>query len=486
MMKLVKIITILLFTFYFAYADVKLDAKSTFVKGEAYTFKIIATGKDIQFANIEKIDNQPVDVISTQNVVNIINSKMQKKIIKVFRFFPTSSFTIPSFNFTIDNKQYKTDSKKVEQKELKKSNLSYADFEISTSKSSVYVAQGFKLKVKFKYLEELNVQDLSISNADFKDFWYKQTDNSKQYKEDGFIVNELEFLLFAQKSGKLRIEPFKIIMKLLDLNSSSFFNSSYSTRQIYSNSLTIDVKPLPENINLMGDFNIKTSIDNLSINQGDAVSYKVEVSGYGNIDDIKDFKLQIEDAQVFENKPKIDTKIENGKLYGTYEKSFSIVPSKTIDIKPLTLKYFDAKTKKVITKKTKSYKINVKQKSSKRPELLTAKQTEVVKKEIIKSSIKDRIIFFLLGCVFALLIVYLYNYVINKRFKKQKESNLLTKIKTSKTASELIKVLAFMIKKDDNLDKLIFKLQNIDNIHEFKSIKKEIYLLVKEIEKGKK
>lgn len=43
-----------------------------------------------------------------------------------------------------------------------------------------------------------------------------------------------------------------------------------------------------------------------------------------------------------------------------------------------------------------------------------------------------------------------------------------------------------MIKKDDNLDKLIFKLQNIDNIHEFKSIKKEIYLLVKEIEKGKK
>lgn len=346
MMKLVKIITILLFTFYFAYADVKLDAKSTFVKGEAYTFKIIATGKDIQFANIEKIDNQPVDVISTQNVVNIINSKMQKKIIKVFRFFPTSSFTIPSFNFTIDNKQYKTDSKKVEQKELKKSNLSYADFEISTSKSSVYVAQGFKLKVKFKYLEELNVQDLSISNADFKDFWYKQTDNSKQYKEDGFIVNELEFLLFAQKSGKLRIEPFKIIMKLLDLNSSSFFNSSYSTRQIYSNSLTIDVKPLPENINLMGDFNIKTSIDNLSINQGDAVSYKVEVSGYGNIDDIKDFKLQIEDAQVFENKPKIDTKIEDGKLYGTYEKSFSIVPSKTIDIKPLTLKYFDAKTKK--------------------------------------------------------------------------------------------------------------------------------------------
>ncbi|PPK62464.1 BatD family protein [Malaciobacter marinus] len=486
-MRIFKFITILILFFSFAHANVKLDAKSFFIKGEAYTFSIIATGKDITFPKIENINKESVNTISTQNSISIINSKVEKKIIKRFSFFPNEEFVLPSFEFEIDGKKYKTKSLEVKSKKIEKSDFKFADFEISSSKSSVYVAQEFKLKVKFKYKEDLNVQDLNISNANFKDFWYKQTDNSKQYKEDGFIVNELEFLLFAQKSGKLRIEPFKITMQLLDINSSNFFmNNNYITKQIYSNDLEIDAKPLPQGANLMGSFDIETSLDKTQINQGDAVSYKIKVSGYGNIDDINDFTLDIKDAQVFENKATIDTKIKDDKLYGTYEKSFSIIPKNSIKLKSLELKYFDSETKKIVRKKTDSYEINVKKAKEKKSQLITPKKDNVIVKEVIKTSIKDRVVFFLLGFIFALLIVYLYKYVITKKLKKQKESTLLVKIKSSKTSDELIKVLAFMIKKDESLDRLIFKLQKIENNEEFKILKKDIYSLVKQIEKGKK
>ncbi len=99
----------------------------------------------------------------------------------------------------------------------------------------------------------------------------------------------------------------------------------------------------------------------------------------------------------------------------------------------------------------------------------------MIVKEVVKTSIKDRIVFFIFGFILALLIVYLYKYAITKRLKKQKESTLLVKIKTSKTSDELIKVLAFMIKKDESLDELIFKLQKIEDNEEFKILKK-IYI----------
>ncbi len=79
-MKIFKFIIALVLFFNFAYANVKLDAKSFFIKGEAYTFSIIATGKDITFPKIENINKESVDTISTQNSISIINSKVEKEI----------------------------------------------------------------------------------------------------------------------------------------------------------------------------------------------------------------------------------------------------------------------------------------------------------------------------------------------------------------------------------------------------------------------
>ena len=112
----------------------------------------------------------------------------------------------------------------------------------------------------------------------------------------------MDFFLFAQKTGKLIIEPINIDVSVLDLsnNSYSFFYKSTKNIRIYSNKLIFDVKPLPQNITLIGDFKITSSLDKTSVKQGESLNYKIEVTGRGNIDDVEDIKLNIDNATIYE------------------------------------------------------------------------------------------------------------------------------------------------------------------------------------------
>lgn len=296
----------------------------------------------------------------------------------------------------------------------------------------------------------------------------------------------MEFLVFAQKSGTLNIEPFEMVMKLVDNSSNDFmlFNN-YIYKSIYSNKLTLEVKELPQSIKLVGEFNIDSSLSKTEVTQGDAVSFKVKIDGFGNIDDIDDIKLDITEATIYENKPTINTNIVQNRYFGTYEKVFSIIPNKDMLIKPITIKYFDKNLQKVVEKSTPLYKIKViKQNKKEEQLLLPSKKQEVVNKVIVeKFSYKNSILFFLLGVIFTLFIIYLYKYAINLKFKKQKESNLLAKIKNSKNKNELIKIIIVFLKVNETLDKKIFQLQDISDEKDFKTLKKEIYTIIKN-EKG--
>ncbi|RXJ87939.1 BatD family protein [Arcobacter sp. CECT 8985] len=491
-MKLYRALLIIFIFINTLLADVSINAPTTYFQNEAYVFTIKATGSDVVFPKIDKISNQKVQTISTSKSIQIVNSSMKKSIIRKYRFFPKNDFVLPSFTIKIDGKDEKTKQIKVKKTQVKKSNFKYANLEVSTSKTDLYVGEAFKLKLKFKYLSSLNISNLSVSNVDLKDIWFKQLKGEKHYKEGDFDVHELTYLMFAQKSGHLKIEPFRVNMSLVAQNSDPFFGfvqQNANIKRVYSNSININVKKLPDNLNLIGHFDIKTSVDKTTINQGDSITYKVKISGIGNIDDIKDIKLNIKNAQVFENKPKISTNIKDSKYYGEYEKVFSIIPLKNINIDSIKLRYLDEKTKKVVVKSSDSFSIKVKKIKKQEHKLYVPTKknddkTKVVVKEVQVSSVKQNIIYFLLGSIFTFLIIFLVKYFEKKRKNSKKDSTIIQKIKKSKTKDNLIKILAVYIKKDEQLDKMIYKLQ--DENEDFKSLKKQIVDLIKQLEKGKK
>jgi hypothetical protein len=466
-------------------ANVQLSIPKDVVRGEALLFSIEITGNDIVFPDFKTIDSYTIQEVSSSTSTNIINSQITKKIKKIYSLYPTKDFLFPNLKFVVDGKEYFSKERNIVLKDPSKTISPNFELSLKADVKELYVNENFVLTLLFKYKKSANIIDLSFEKPNFDNFWYKQLDDSKQYQEGDFIIQELNFLLFPLKKGILKINPLKINAQIIDGNNSfSFFSNATSSVKIYSNSLEFNVKELPSNVNLIGKFDIKTLSDKIKINQGEAISFKIEINGYGNIDDISDIKLDLKDATIYENKPVVKAKYEDKKYNGSYTKVFSIIPNNSMTIPKISLEYFDKDLNSVVLKQSDEIKIEVLgNKKVVKSELIQKPSINVKEKEVVKFvekfSLKDRIIFFFLGLFVGILILGLYLYVIKYKLKrKYVETSLLKKIKKSKNKDELLKLLAVYIKIDSSLDKLIFKLEEKDDI---KLLKKDIITKIKEL-----
>lgn len=484
-MKTIKIILLILFLNISLFASVKLYAPKTFTKGEALVFSFEVLGEDIKFPKIEKIDNYIVENLGSSRSIQVINGDYSEKITRRYRFFPKSDVSIPSFTFEVAGKEYNTKEIFVKAKKLTKTKSAYFDLTLTPSKKELYVGDSLILKLLFKYKRGLQVTDLGFEKPYFEGFWHKRLNNTnKQYEENGFVVQELDFLLFPQKSGNLKIEPVKVDVQIRDTSSSNnafaFFSNPSKYLKIYSNSIDLNIKELPNGLTLVGDFDIKASLDKSEINEGESISYKLEIEGYGNFDDIGDLKIGLNNVTTYENKPEVKTSFRDNKNQGTYTKIFSIVPQDSFVIPSFEIKYFNINTKQIESKKTKSFQVKVNK--QKKEKVVLQKQIEspktkteekIIQKDVSK---KDKILFFILGALFTLLTLGLYRYVINSRLKNKEDTPLLKQVKLSKSKTDLLNVLLPYVKKNKELDSLIFRLEKESEI---KMIKKEIIELLK-------
>jgi ribosomal protein L21E len=486
-MKTIKFLLLIIFFSLRLFADVNLHSSNTFIKGEPFIFEFEAKGNNVKFPKIEKIDNLVVESLGSSKSIEIINGNYSEKITKRYRVIPENNFTIPNFTFIVDGKKIETPAKMIVETKVSKTLSNDFDLTLVTSKKSLYVGEDLLVKLIFKYKKGLQITDSALENPHFDNFWYKRIKNpNNRYEENGYIVEELKFLLFPQKSGKLKVGPLNVRVQTIDthngFNTFGFFSSVPKRKKIYSNSLEFDVKPLPSGVSLIGDFNISAKIDKNSVNQGEAISYKLQISGEGNFDDINDIKLSVPDATIYDNKPEVKTQYTQSANKGTYTKSYSILPNSSTTIPSISIKYFDKKTQEVITKKTKAFKIEVKNLVEKKVVLQKAesvKTTKIEKKVVEKSSTTDKIIYALLGAFITLLILGLYKVVkISSEKKNKNDTPLINKVKKIKFREDLLKLLVPYLKKDESLDELIFKCEKDIDI---KELKKEIIKLLKEL-----
>ncbi len=470
-------------------SQVTITAPETFLSGEAVIFSINAKGSSVQFPVIDKIEGFIVQQAGTSNQTTIINGKKDQSIIRKYMFYPTINITIPSFKIKINGKIEQTKSKKIILKKVTKTTSDNFDITIKVNKKDVYVGEEILLTMTFKYKKNIQLYDLQFVTPTFENFWSKQINTNRKPKDNLYVVQEINYLLFPQKDGILEIPTLQIDAILPDSRmQNNFFGNATKTKRIYSNSLKINAKALPQDVYLIGDFKIKSTIDKLSIKQGEAVSYKLEISGRGNIDDIEEFKLDMPNTTIYDNPSQKDFNIQNGRYGGVYKKSYSIVANKDFKIPVLNLKYFDIKTKKVKIIQTKEYNIKVagiapvKQKLEIKQENIKPVenniQTKVIEKVVVVST-NDKIIFFILGFVLASVLFLLYSFFRNKE-KTIEDFTLEKNIKKCSTQNELLKKVVPFINIDENLDRLIYTLEENNDI-KLKQIKKELIVIVKEL-----
>ena len=468
-------------------ANVSVNAPKTFLSGEPVSFSISASGSSVDFPDIKNISGYVVQTAGTSSQISIINGTRTQKLVRNYRFHPTSNVTIPSFEIKVDGKVEKTKEQKVVLQKVSKTKSDNFDLTIKINKNKVYVGEEILLTMTFKYKKNIQIYDLNFIQPNFDNFWSKQLKTNKQPQDNLYVVQELSYLLFPQKSGTLEIPALSINAVLPDLTQrSSFFGAPTKNKRIYSNSLKVDVKPLPNNVNLIGDFKISSKIDKDSIKVGEAVSFQLEIEGRGNIDDLDEFKLNIPNATIYDNPSQKDFNIQNGKYGGVYKKSYSIVASDDFTIPSISLEYFDKKLDLTKSIKSKEYKIKVhgvpkvkQQLEVKQPDITNEiVQTKVINK-VVKTSDNEKILYFIFGFIVSSILFISY-LVWNNRTIKQEDLPLEKSIKSCATKDELLKKLVPYINIDENLDKMLYELESNKEI-DLKKIKKDLVSIVREL-----
>lgn len=167
-----------------------------------------------------------------------------------------------------------------------------------------------------------------------------------------------QFLLYPQVTGEINIDPVQISVlvqkKVRGEQSDPFFGDFFSSYQTIplaaaSKPIKIRVKPLPgiqpaDFSGVVGKLEVKATLDKESVKVNDAVTYKVTLSGNGNLRIASAPALKLSpDIEVYD--PKISDNVKNGLNGTTGQKTFEylLIPRHDGDfvIPSLSYSYFN-------------------------------------------------------------------------------------------------------------------------------------------------
>ena len=467
-------------------AKVLLKAPDTFYKDDIVMISIIALGSEVSIPEIKSIDGNIVQEGGTSQQTTIVNGKRSYQIEKKYLFKANKEIHIPSFKIMVDDKIEITQAKTIKLLKVEKTKSNLYDLSISVDKNEVYVGEAIEFTLKFKYKKNLEIVNLDYKKPTFENFWVKEL--KPQEKQDNFIEyveQEIKYLLFPQKEGIVDLDAVRIDVVTVKNNYNGGFYLSTPTvsTPVYSNKLKLNIKALPQGINLIGDFKIKSTIDKTAVKQGEAVSFKLYVDGRGNIDDLDEIALKIPSATIYDNPAKKEYDLKNNLYGGSYSKIYSIVAKNDFTIPSVEIKYFDPNTKQIKIVKTKSYDIKVEAIEVKNSTLEVQEVKKVVKEKVtvVKIDQNEKILYFIIGLCSGIFVVIIYLLIKNRK-KTKTETPLIKLVKKSKSPDELFKVLVVYINIDEELDKIIYKLENL-SFSEYKEEKKNILKTLNELEK---
>ncbi len=487
------IIISLLFAASILAADVKatLD-KSEIFKGDSVNFTISAQGSDVKFPDIKKIGGFEVLGTSNSQSTTIVNGKMSQSYSKSYTFAPRTTTKIPPFSVEVDGKVYKTDPLvlKVVKPSQAKAGAPYI-LEMKLDKHDIKVGESVRLDLKFKQKRGTKADKIELSPPDLKNFWVKEIKGVKQSIEGDYIVQTYSYMLFAQKPGDFTIPSVvaNIGTKVRRRNSiggfsdpffdDPFFNSFISSlewKKIFSNEEKLHVEALPDNLEVYGDFNIEVKADKREVSAGKPVNITITITGEGNVDDIEKFEMDIPQAVVYADEPKIQSGLHDGKYVGKFTQKIAVIADSDFVVPSLEFSYFDSKTRKKRTKRTSPIKIKVKASAASaiEPKIETSKtlQEEIKRSDRQKSEISNPVetenqngyLYLFVGALLGSLFTYLV--LRYEPSKKRIEKPVVDRIKRAKDDKELYDILLAFANKGEYIKAILKKLE--ENIYKNK------------------
>jgi len=393
---------------------------------------------------------------STQSSYSFVNGKSQSSTKTTYSYylkatkegtFNISPATIKVDGKTIKSKSYQLKIVKGSEKNKAQQKALSDNLFIKVDVSKRNIVLGEQIIVTYKLFTRLELNNTELSELpDLNGFWTKDLETSSRFKRDVIdgipynVATVKKSVLTAQKSGKLIIDPMELKCSIRVKNNKrnrGFFGNNYQIQEEYisSKAITITVTELPSpppNFHgAVGKFIIKSEVDNTTANANDAITYKLTITGTGNIELIEPLAIQFpEDFEVYD--PKISDRIfEGGRKRSIKTFEYLLIPryEGEYTIPSSSLVYYNNKTKKYVTKKTLQHNLIINANNNSEDENSTINQQKIKteKKDIHYiftttklKEIRDNIlninlfiiIFFL--PIFLIILLWIHNTIVGK------------------------------------------------------------------------
>ena len=252
-----------------------------------------------------------------------------------------------------------------------------AQFFIEASINNKNPFRGEQVTLTYTLYTRVDVTNFNEKLPVFKGFWVEDLFSPQNLKLRKVQKNNFEYhaatikkiALFPTKSGLVDIDPMIATISVRDgkRNAFSVFGPPSKQHTISTESLSLDVEPLPESKDgiisaVVGRWDIKSTVDRNSLLQNEALTIKVHIKGEGNLKSVDILPYNFpEKFEVFEPKITMISSNSQVKIGGEKIIEYVVIPrsSGKILLNPFQIKFFDNELKQWKTKKSNLIQLNV-------------------------------------------------------------------------------------------------------------------------------
>jgi hypothetical protein len=335
--------------------------------------------------------------------MQIANGNVSGSMVFSYIIQPTGigEFIISAASVDYKGKTYHTDPLKIKvekgtPQQQKDNSGGYSQQELA--KNVFIVAEANKTKVQlgeqitvtYKLYTKLNIASPQITKMPtYEGFWAEEVGplqnmnfEVSMFKGERYRVAKIkQVALFPSKTGTLTVTPFELNVPVVVKKKKTgndvfdeFFNDSFFGRtetvefQARSNTLKVDVEPLPQNApssfnGAVGSFDIKGEVDKHNVVTNESLTLRLSINGTGNIKLLKVPEPTLPTG--FDKyEPKTVENINRGaQISGQKIIDYLIIPRSAgeKEIPSVEFTYYNPAARKFVTLKTAPFKINVRQ-----------------------------------------------------------------------------------------------------------------------------
>ena len=354
-------------------------SKNPVPAGERFSVTFVMENVDPQEFNPPTFDNlQVMPGRSSSQSVQIVNGKVNRQV--NYTYYLTApakgKYTIGSATMRVAGKTYKSKPITVEVTEGGSPNVAGSPQTLPTDnifirasldKKEVY--QGEQVLLTYKLYTRYNIQNYTPPTTKYIGFYKRDINIARPHLSREVINGKVyhsgiihQVVLFPQNTGDLKLEPAEMAANV----EIDFFRSSRV--DLKGNPLSLHVKPLPDKgrpedfTGAVGDFRLSTDISTTSTTTDEPITFKMTISGEGNLVLINAPKLSLPpDFEVYEPEVRDDISTAAGKMRGSKSFDYLIIPRRPgeYSLNEMTFNYFDPKKQRYIELKSESYTLDI-------------------------------------------------------------------------------------------------------------------------------